>query len=321
MIKMRKQMKLTNRKVATSLALTFLLLCVGAVGVASASGEQTQKLSQDYGTLENAQQYNGTEATPSKQMEQVRAMENYEFNYRNLTLTLNCTRNCDLNITVDPALKPKVLSLSVQPGQNMSLTMNLTSTPSEAEMVRTQTLNFYMGLEPNATLELKAQIRIHINQTELSQELNREINASRLTWQYYNTTEHAWVTVPSWIDQNNYLSCNTTHFSTWTVTEVSDQNSPQPEESSTPYPTQTPAASTSISPSATNNIADNSIKATDNPGQATPLSAPQSPSTSILAPDASEQKSSPPEYLHIGVGVALAAIVAIGLIAIKKRKP
>jgi len=306
-------MKLTNRKAATPLALTFLLLCVTAVGVASASGEQTQKTGLNYGIPENALQYNRTNTTPAGQMEQVRAMENYAFNYRNLTLTLNCTRNCELNVTMDPALKPKMLSLSIEPSQNMSLTMNLTGAPSEVEMVRTRTLNFYLGLEPNATLELKAQIRLHINQTELSQELNREVNVSRLTWQYYNTTEHTWITVPSWIDQNNYLSCNTTHFSTWTVTEALDQNTPQTETSPSAAPTQIPAASASVSPSATANPTDNST-------QTTMPSESQSPLPSITTPDLTDQKGLPAEYLYLGVGGALAAIVAVGIFVLKRRK-
>lgn len=295
---MGNKMRLTNRK-TTTLTLTLLLLCVAAVGVAFASGEQAQKTEQTYGIPENALQYNRTDTTPSGQIGQVRAMENYAFNYRNLTLTLNCTRNCELNVTMDPSLKPKILSLSIEPSQNMSLIMNLTGAPVEAEMVRTRTLNFYLGLEANATAELQAQIRLHINQTELAQELNREVNASRLTWQYYNTTIHEWVTVPSWTNQNNYLVCNTTHFSTWTVAEVLDQTNPQPETSPTVSPTQTPVASSSASPTAAASPAENS----------TPTSDP------------TRQKGLPAEYLYLGVAGALAALVAAGFFALKKRKP
>ncbi len=83
-----------------------------------------------------------------------------------------------------------------------------------------RTLNFYMGLEPNATLQLQSQLRLHINQTELSAELNREVNASRLTWMYWNQTQAQWVPVESYMNQDGYLVCNTDHFSTWTVAEV-----------------------------------------------------------------------------------------------------
>jgi hypothetical protein len=83
-----------------------------------------------------------------------------------------------------------------------------------------RTLNFYLGIEPNATLQLNAEMRLHINQTELNQQLNREVNASRLTWMYWNRTRAAWETVESHMDQNGYLVCNTDHFSTWTVAEI-----------------------------------------------------------------------------------------------------
>lgn len=190
-----------------------------AIGPTGAFGQQNQNTDQSYGNPGYVFQYNKTDVTPSGQMEQVIANESYMFNYRNMTLVLNCTRNCEINVTLDPTLKPKTLSLSIEPNQNMSLAINMSGIPPKAEMVQTQSLNFYLGLEANATLQLTAQIRLHINQTALSQELNREINASRLTWQYYNLNEHEWVTVPSWI-QNNYLTCNTTHFSSWTITQL-----------------------------------------------------------------------------------------------------
>jgi hypothetical protein len=85
-----------------------------------------------------------------------------------------------------------------------------------------QSLNCYYGIEPNATIQLQAQLRLHINQTELSQQLNRQVNASKLTWMYWNGTRGEWEPVDSHIDQNGYLVCNTDHFSTWTVAEISE---------------------------------------------------------------------------------------------------
>ena len=292
------------------------MISMTALGAVYGSGEQTQNPGLSPGIPENALQYNRTDITPTGQMEQIRAMETHVFNYRNLTLALNCTRNCELNFTANSNLTPKTLSLSIEPNQNMSLTMNMTREAPEAEMVQTRTLNFYLGIEPNATLELKAQIRLYINQTELSQELDREVNASRLTWQYYNTSQHQWVSVPSWIDENNYLVCNTTHFSTWTIVEVTDQTTPQPEPSSTSSPT--PAATTSVSPST-------SANPSDNPAQTSQPTDNQSPSPSASAstttPETTEQKGLPAEYLYLGVGGVLAAIiVVVGYFVLKKRK-
>lgn len=104
----------------------------------------------------------------------------------------------------------------------MTLTINMYRSPLQGEQVMEQTLNFYMGIEPNAELQLRAQIRLYINQTQLKQELNREVNVSRLTWMYWNRTRAQWEPVESYMDQNSYLICNTNHFSLWTVAEIAD---------------------------------------------------------------------------------------------------
>ena len=169
---------------------------------------------------ENALQFNRTAITPAGYMESIQAMEMNVFFYRNVTLMMNCTRNCEMNVTIDPEVRNRILSISVEPNQTMMLTMNVSASPPQGEAVMERTLNFYMGLEPNAALQLQAQLRLLVNQTELSAELDREVNASRLTWMYWNTTQAQWVPVESYMDQNGYLVCNTTHFSTWAVAEI-----------------------------------------------------------------------------------------------------
>jgi hypothetical protein len=174
------------------------------------------------GIPENTVQYNKTDITPVAQMEQVQAGEPTLFCYRNTTMLINCTKNSDIIFTADPELAPKIFGLSIDPNQTMTLTMNLSGSPLEGATVMERTLNCYFGIEPNATLQLSAQLRLHINQTELSRQLNREVNASRLTWMYWNRTRAQWEAVESHMDQNGYLVCNTNHFSTWTVAEISD---------------------------------------------------------------------------------------------------
>jgi hypothetical protein len=39
---------------------------------------------------------------------------------------------------------------------------------------------------------------------------------------YWNRTRAEWEAVESQMDQNGYLVCNTDHFSTWTVAEISE---------------------------------------------------------------------------------------------------
>jgi hypothetical protein len=222
---MAKQNRTTNRvKISVFIAALLMLasLSMAYAGAGATSGAQTSGAEKIPGVPDDALQYNKTETTPLCEMEQVMAGEPALFRYRNTTMLMNCTRNCELNVTVDPTVKPKILALSVEPNQTMTLTMNMSGSPLEGAKVMERTLNFYLGIEPNATLQLSAQIRLHINQTELSQQLNREVNASRLTWMYWNRTQAAWEAVPSFMDQNGYLVCNTNHFSTWTVAELAD---------------------------------------------------------------------------------------------------
>jgi hypothetical protein len=197
---------------------------VTAAGSGEPSGEG--KYPDVPGAPDNAVQYNKTDTTPVAEMAQVAAGEPALFQYRNMTMLMNCSKNCDVVFNADPDVTPKILGLSVEPNQTMTLTMNMYGSPLQGEQVMERTLNFYLGIEPNAELQLTAQIKLHINQTELSQELNREVNASRLTWMYWNTTQAQWVHVESFMDQYGYIVCNTDHFSTWTVAELADTTEP-----------------------------------------------------------------------------------------------
>ena len=175
----------------------------------------------------DAMQYNRTDITPRGQMETLDGQKMNVFFYRNVTLMMNTTRNCEMNVTIEPQVSNRIVSVNVDPNQTMTLAMNCTASPPGGEAVMERTLNFYMGLEPNATIELQAQLRLHINQTELSTELGREVNASRLTWMYWNQTQEQWIPVESYMDQDGYLVCNTDHFSTWTVAEVETEEIPE----------------------------------------------------------------------------------------------
>jgi hypothetical protein len=220
-----------NRKKLGAFAMALLIvayivpLCVAAAG----SGEPSSdgKYPDVPGAPDNAVQYNKTDTTPVAEMAQVSAGESALFQYKNMTMLMNCSKNCEVVFNSDPKVTPKILGLSVDPNQTMTLTMNMYESPLLGEQVMERSLNFYLGIEPNAELQLTAQIRLHINQTELSQELNREVNASRLTWMYWNTTQAQWTPVESFMDQNGYIVCNTDHFSTWTVAELESTTEPQ----------------------------------------------------------------------------------------------
>jgi hypothetical protein len=178
------------------------------------------------GAPDNAVQYNKTNVTPTADMQQIQAGEPGLFQYKNMTMLMNCTQNCEVVFTSDPNVTPKVLALSIEPNQTMTLTMNMYRSPLQGEQVKERNLNFYLGIEPNAQLQLNAQIRLLINQTELNQEFSREVNVEKLSWMYWNQTRAEWQAVESYMDQNGYLVCNTDHFSTWTVAELTDTTQP-----------------------------------------------------------------------------------------------
>jgi len=222
-----KTSKKPNRHKISVAIITLLILAFTAPLISHATAQQapnsgTSNYPELPGVPDNAVQHNKTDITPVAEMEQVAAGELALFHYRNMTVLMNCTQNCSLVFGVDPTLKPTLCGLSVDSNQTMTLTMNLSGDPFEGEKVMEQTLNFYWGIEPNASIQLKGQLRLYINQTELSHELNREVNASRLTWMFWNRTQAEWEAVPSRIDENGYLVCNTDHFSTWTVAEMQD---------------------------------------------------------------------------------------------------
>lgn len=213
-------MSLKKMDILTVTLLSVLMLTTFSSAALAQSGESNSGSNTPPDMPVNALQFNRTDITPSGDMEAIQAMETNVFFYKNLTLMMNCTENCELNLTLDPQVKNRLLSISVEPNQTMTLTMNVSASPPQGEAVMENNLNFYMGLETDATLQLQSQLKLHINQTELSTELGREVNVSRLIWHYWDQTQNQWTPVESYIDQNGYIVCNTDHFSTWTVAEV-----------------------------------------------------------------------------------------------------
>jgi hypothetical protein len=165
---MRKNIKTVNRTKISASVITLLMvlyfapLCFASAGAGQGSDAGNIEVP---GVPDNAIQYNKTDVTPVAQMEKVQAGESALFCYRNTTMLMNCTRNCDLVFTADPEVTPKLFGFSIDPNQTMALTMNLSGSPLEGAQVMQRTLNFYLGIEPNATIQLNAQIRLHINQT------------------------------------------------------------------------------------------------------------------------------------------------------------
>ncbi|MCJ7713316.1 hypothetical protein MUO66_02515 [Candidatus Bathyarchaeota archaeon] len=205
-----------------------LTINIASIAIAFAENDSANepqgdaKMPEVPGLPENVVQYNKTDVVPVNQKEKVQSNEPALFAYQNTTMLFNSTMNCDLVITAEATANQKIFGLSMDPNQTMTLTMNFSSSPLQSEQDREKNLNFYASIEPNATVELTAQLRLFINQTELNQELNWEVTPEKLTWMYWNGTQSEWVKVPSTIDQDGYLVCNTDHFSLWTVGEIAD---------------------------------------------------------------------------------------------------
>lgn len=178
------------------------------------------------GMSENIMLCNLTDVTPTRLMKQIASNKMYAYAFKNVTLLMNCSKNSKLNITIESNVQTRYLALIMEQNKSALLNMNISVAPPPGVMTMEQTLNFYWGIEPNTTLRLQAQLRLHINGTALHQQLNREVDTSKLTWMYWNKSESNWIPVKSHIDEDGYLTCNTTHFSTWTVAEINPQTTP-----------------------------------------------------------------------------------------------
>ena len=152
--------------------------------------------------------------------QEIIANRTHTFLFKNFALMLHSQRSLQLNITVDSKVTTRYFSLIVDPSESVSLEINANVTPPSGAIALERTLNLYIDIDPNATIPLNARLRLHIDEAALEGELHRVINASRLTWAYWNRTRMGWVPVGSYIDEDGYLACNTTHFSTWTVVEI-----------------------------------------------------------------------------------------------------
>jgi len=220
-------MKVNIKNTFAVTLLALLMLTVFSSATLAQQGEPPSESKIPPDMPVDALKLNKTNTTPFGEMESVQAMETKVFFYRNFTLMMDSTENCALNMTLDPQVRNKLLTISVEPNQTMTLTMNVSASPPQGEAVMENNLNFYMGLEPNDDIQLQSQLRLHINQTELNEELAREVNASKLTWMYWDQTQNQWTPVESYMNQDGYLVCNTDHFSTWTVGEYDPEVIPE----------------------------------------------------------------------------------------------
>ena len=115
---MRTNQILDKNKFGAAIMTLLIVACIMPWAIAHA--ESLQALNQgetagagNYpylpGAPTNAVQYNKPDFTPVAEMSQVAAGEPALYQYRNMTMLMNCTQNCTLIVTADPKVTPKVL--------------------------------------------------------------------------------------------------------------------------------------------------------------------------------------------------------------------
>ena len=181
------------------------------------------------------------EVTPKKFMWTVQAREGVTLEFKNTALELNSTRKFDLDITVDDEFKQKRFKLDLSPDEPIHLEMNFQQEKPENVETAKNNLGFYCSIEPNSTATLHAKMGIEIDEVALEGELGREIDPQNLTWAWFNGSD--WEPVNSTIDEENIITCETDHFSIWTILEVEaaepdtpTEPEPEPEEPTTTEP-------------------------------------------------------------------------------------
>lgn len=174
--------------------------------------------------------YNYTDMVPNEFQLHLRQHQGSLFQFKNTALYLNCTRDTQLDLTVENEFRQRLFRLEVHPGEALKLEMRLrVSRPPEVEEPERH-MGFYCEIEPNATIA-RARLGIEIDPQEVE---SRGLVVERLTWAYWNGTH--WCPVESTLSVDNILEAETDHFSVWSVIEEAE---PTPTEETVEEPGQT----------------------------------------------------------------------------------
>jgi hypothetical protein len=198
-------------------SLYFFVLCTLSLPFLTFAAAQDAELP---GVPDDAIQYDRMDMTPNHQMEQIMAGTMHVYRYQHVTMLMNCSQNMVMNMTSDAQVRNRIVGLDIEADQPFQLSIHMMREPPSGIQTMQRTLNTYWGLEPNATLQLRVQLRLHINSSALNAELGRQVNREQLRWMYWDQTRNQWQAVESSIDANGYLVCETDHLSIWTVAEV-----------------------------------------------------------------------------------------------------
>ncbi len=173
------------------------------------------------GIPEHTKSYNYSHMTPQAFEWIIRENDGTVFQFKNMTMLFNGTRNMEMNITADDDLSQKLFRLQLNSGEPMQLQLNLhLNVPYNIEALE-KGVGFYANIESNGTGPMDAKLGLYVDAAMLGEKLNREVNASQLRWAYWKGS--AWQVVDSTLEEEGILECETDHFSTWTVLEVEQE--------------------------------------------------------------------------------------------------
>jgi hypothetical protein len=197
--------------------LYLFVLCTLSLPVVTFATAQDSEIP---GVPDDAIQYDRMGMTPNHQMEQIMAGTMHVYRYQHVTMLMNCSQNMVMNMTSDAQVRNRLVGLDIEADQPFQLSVHMMRELPSGIQTMQRTINTYWSLEPNATLQLRIQLRLHINQSALNAELGRQVNREQLRWMYWDQTRNQWQVVESSVDANGYLVCETDHLSIWTVAEV-----------------------------------------------------------------------------------------------------
>jgi len=180
----------------------------------------------------NAVAYNYSETIPTGFAWRMKPHETTVLAFKNFMLMVNASESLDLDLTVSSDVAGRLFSLALTPGESISLDIDVTASPPSDVEAAPKDIDLYVSIEPNTTAPVNATLSLYIDETAIEAEIGRDIDLSRLTWAYWNGEE--WVSVESIMDENGYLKAQTSHFSTWTITETTPIPEPSPEPEPTP---------------------------------------------------------------------------------------
>jgi hypothetical protein len=162
-------------------------------------------------------QINMTDVVPSRLRHRIEAGTPQVLRYRNMVMEVTANRQMTMNVSSDDAVRLRYLRINMTMTRSMHLDVNVNATPPTQIQEPRYGLEKYLTIEPNSTGPVRATLRLYIDGTELSRELNRTMYLDRLTWCYWNGTD--WDPVRSRLMEDGFLEANTTHFSVWTIKE------------------------------------------------------------------------------------------------------